>query len=204
MTGQNFTHMQILMASSRAPQMPLFMINRIVRRKGGKAMKTTGKSQNKYTRKIIRVYDVCDFSGRVAGTEEPSCTILWPQRKFQWMSLTHCFTIPLRNGVSAGIWSRSREYLPCRREILYEKWYEKRWRGWQAEVWMVRVILPIVNSPCVIDSVSLTERHFFFHCSEQQNPTTFSVLRKKKIADSGGSVHSKRQKLQGILGSPTT
>lgn len=61
--------MQILMVGSRAPEMSLFMINKIVRRKGEKIMKTIGKSENKYTRIITKVYDIYDFSGRAAGTE---------------------------------------------------------------------------------------------------------------------------------------
>lgn len=63
MTGQNFIHMQIHMAGREAPQRPLFMINRIVREKGENAMKTTGKSENKYTRVITRVYDIYDREG---------------------------------------------------------------------------------------------------------------------------------------------
>lgn len=49
--------------------MPLFMINKIVKRKGEKAVKTAGKLENKYIRIITRVCEISNSTGRAAATE---------------------------------------------------------------------------------------------------------------------------------------
>lgn len=67
MAGQNFIHMQILMAGSGTPQMPLFMISTIVKRKGEKPVKAVGKLEDKYMIITTRVCDISDFTGRAAG-----------------------------------------------------------------------------------------------------------------------------------------